>query len=164
VFTQRFLLLLLVGLAAAGALTWTAFYVQRGAHLELTGTLTRVEVLPGDDANSTLVVEYKVTNPSDVPFVTRRVDVTVQLAGGRTVEGTTASESDIRRLLDFYSHLKGITAAALKPRDTVAPRQTVERTVAAGVPASEKDIRARQGLTVRFVDVDGAASEVKESR
>lgn len=159
--SKQFWLFLLAGLAAVGIGIGLTLFATKGNHLELTGSVVKTVTLPGDTTNSTIVLQYRVTNPSDVPFVVERVDVIVELDNADPVTGSTASETDAQRLLKFYPQLRGIPLQTLKLRDVVAPHQTLERSVAASIPVGEPTLRSRKGVLLRFVDVDGATSEMR---
>ena len=63
------------------------FYMQRGAHVELKGSVLKVRTAALDENSSLAVIDFRFVNPSDVPFVVRTVDVTMEGKDGNTSQG-----------------------------------------------------------------------------
>ena len=64
------------------------FYMQRGAHVELKGSVLKVRTAALDEKSSVAVLDFRFVNPSDVPFVVRTVDVTMEDKDGSTYPGS----------------------------------------------------------------------------
>ena len=47
------------------------------------------------DQDSIAVLDFRVENPSNVPFVVRQVEVTLEKKDGATAEGTTVAKGDL---------------------------------------------------------------------
>jgi len=81
--SKGFWIFLAAGLAVVGGLIFTMLTATQGAHLRLEGKILKVRVLalPGSAA-SIVVADFRVTNPSNVPFVVNSVTFHLQPATG----------------------------------------------------------------------------------
>ncbi len=159
---RRFLPFLGVGLAAVSVLVAVIFWVQRGAHLSLEGRIGRVRTLGLPDGSSVLVADFRVRNTAEYPFVVRQVQIFVETAEGRTLEGAVASEVDASALFQYYPLLGPRYNPTLLARTRIEPHQSLDRMIAARFEAPEEQLQARRGLRIRIEDVDGAVSEIRE--
>lgn len=160
---RRFLPFLGVGLAAVAALVAAVFYIQRGAHPELQGRIQKVRSLALPDSSTVVVADFRCTNVADYPFVVRRVDLLVETADGRLLEGSLVSEIDASRLFEYYPLLGPKYNPTLLPRTRIGPHQSLDRMVAARFELAEEDLARRRRLAIRIEDVDGAVSELREA-
>jgi hypothetical protein len=149
------LLVIAIGVAAV-------FYMQRGAHIQVTGRILKVRVAPLDEHSSVAVVDFRVTNPADYAFVVRTVTLVLEDPAGKQTEGTTVSETDTERLFAGVPLLGQKYNSSLIARDTLAPHQTMDRMVAARFEVPESELELRKRLVVRVDEVDGAVSEINE--
>jgi hypothetical protein len=151
-----------IGVVAVAALVGAILYIQRGAHLELKGSIQKVRTLATDDASAVVVIDFRFVNPSDYRFVVRKVEVSMEDQQGRVLEGAVASEVDAKRLFDSYPVLGQKYNETLLMRTKVGPRESMDRMVAARFEIPEKLLEARKQLRIRVEDVDGAVSEILE--
>src|SRR5436190_1706741 len=78
------------------------FYLQRGAHVELKGSVLKVRTAAMEETSSVAVVDFRFVNNSDVPFVVRTVDVIMESPDGSSTKGFDVAESDAKRLFQYY--------------------------------------------------------------
>jgi hypothetical protein len=151
---------LLIGLAAGLAVLVLAgsgvLWVNKGAHVVLEGSIQKVRTLALDESSSFLAVDIRVTNPSDYPFVVREVTLLVD-----ETEGATVADVDAKRLFDYYKTIGPKYNDALKTRDKIAAKQTVDRMVSARFEMPEAKLQGRKSLVLRIEEVDGLVSELK---
>jgi len=159
---RRLLVPLGIGLAAVAVLVAAVFYKQRGAHVELKGSILKVRTAAMDENSSVAVVDFRFVNPADYAFVVRQVNVSITGADGKTYEGMTISEMDARRLFEFYKSLGQKFNDSLLMRDKVAARQTEDRMIAARFEIPQGLLDDRKNLIIRIEDVDGPVSELRE--
>ena len=150
---------LLVASAAVGFVMWW----NRGAHLELKGSVLKVRTLKTDEANSIAIIDFRFANSADYPFVVRKVDVTLEDRSGATTESIPISDVDATRLFEYYKELGQKYNPSLLMRARIAPRQTLDRMIAASFALTEEKLQQRKALHVRVEDVDGAVSELVEN-
>jgi hypothetical protein len=160
--TARFVLPLALGLAAAAAAVFGIFYVQRGAHVELKGSILKVRTHELDERSSIAVVDFRFVNPSDYPFIVRQVDVTAVDKSGKTLESLLVAEVDAKRLFEVYPTLGQKFNETLLMRERIGARESHDRMVAARFDMPVSELNARQQLVVRIEDVDGPVSELRE--
>jgi len=161
---RRFMPFLLIGLAAVSLLTALVFWIQRGAHLELEGRIQKVRTLALPDSSTIVVIDFRFANAANYPFVVRRVDVLLDSAEGRTLEGAVISEPDAVNVFRYYPLLGQKYNPSLTARTRIAPRQSLDRMIAARFELPEEQLARRKSLRVRVEDVDGAVSEISEQR
>jgi hypothetical protein len=155
--------------AGAGALIVGLFvaaivYLQWGAHVELQGRIAKVRTAAADEASSIAVLDFRFVNPSDYPFIVRRVDVFVEDENGQVHEGAVISEADAKRLFEALPLLGQKYNESLLIRTRIRPKETMDRMVAARFELSEARLASRKRLWVRVEDVDGAVSEIAEGK
>lgn len=151
-----------IGVFAVAVLVAAIVYIQRGAHLELRGSIQKVRTLATDDSSAVAVIDFRFVNPSDYRFVVRKVEVSLEDKQGRVLEGAVASEVDAKRLFEAYPVLGQKYNETLLMRTKVGPRESMDRMVAARFEIPEKLLQERKQLRIRVEDVDGAVSEILE--
>lgn len=152
------------GLIAVVCMVGFVFYVQRGAHVELKGSVLKVRTQAMDENSSVAVVDFRFVNPSNFPFMVHEVDVAIQDQNGKTVEGTQVSELDARRLFEYYPALGQKYNDSLIMRDKIPGRATMDRMIVSRFEVPESALENRKNLKVRIVDVDGPEAELQEIR
>jgi len=158
----RLLGFVLVGLALVGAAVAWVYYAQRGAHLVLQGSVSKVRTVATDENGSVAIVDFRFVNVADYRWVIRKVDVSVTDARGRTVPGSTVSEVDAARLFEYFPLLGQKYNDSLIARARLEPHQTIDRMIAARFDIPEAELQTRKNLRIRIEDVDGAVSEITE--
>lgn len=136
--------------------------MQRGAHIQVTGNVLKVRSAPLDEHSTVAVVDFRINNPADYPFMVRDVTVTLEMANGTQMEGATVSDSDIDRLFAGIPLLGQKYNQPLIVHNKIAPHEMQDRMVAARFEAPESEIDKRKRFTVRIDEVDGAVSEIRE--
>jgi hypothetical protein len=152
------------GLLAVAAGVGSVLWMQRGAHVELRGSVLKVRTHPMDEASSIAIIDFRFANPADYPFVVRSVEVSFEDAEGAKITGTTVSELDARRLFEYYPVLGQKFNDSLVLRTRIGARLTMDRMIVARFETPEAKLQARRKLTVRIEDVDGPVSELVENR
>lgn len=161
--SKGFWIFLAAGLAVVGGLIFTMLTATQGAHLRLEGKILKVRVLalPGSGA-SIVIVDFRATNPSNVPFVANAVTLHLEPATGDAAEGRTISKSDIENIFNYQKLLGPKYNEVLSLQDRIPAHQTVDRMAGARFELAEAIVNARKSLTLRIEDVDGTAAELAE--
>jgi hypothetical protein len=159
---KSFWAFLLVGIAAASALVGLLLYWNRGAHIELKGSIQKVRTLASDESSAVVIADFRFVNPADYPFVVRKVDVFLEDADGQTLEGMVVSDIDAKRLFEYYPTLGQKYNPSLVMNAKIAPHASLDRMIAAQFKIAEEKAQARKSLRIRVEDVDGAVSEIVE--
>ena len=148
---------MVVAAAVLGVLYW-----NRGAHLELEGSILKVRTLATDSLNSVVIIDFRFVNSADYPFVVRKVDVSMEEASGTVVYSVPVADVDAGRLFQYYPVLGQKYNPSLMMHNRIAPRQALDRMIAAAFALPEEKVRGRKTVRVRIEDVDGAVSELVE--
>jgi hypothetical protein len=152
------------GLAAVVCMVGFVFYVQRGAHVELKGSVLKVRTLGTDDTSSLAVVDFRFVNPSNYPFVVHEVNVSIQDKDGKIVEGNQVSELDARRLFENYPALGQKFNDSLVMRDKIPGRASMDRMIVSRFEVPESTLESRRILKVQILDVDGPEAILEERK
>ncbi|MFB3826782.1 MAG: hypothetical protein ACE15B_08430 [Bryobacteraceae bacterium] len=159
---KRFWAALGIGVVVVFAVVAAVVYRQRGAHVELKGSIVKVRTAALDENSSIAVVDFRFVNPADYAFVVRTVEVSITGADGNAYQGMVVSEMDAKRLFEYYKLLGQKYNDSLLMRDKIPPHQSEDRMIAARFELSQALLDARRNLTIRIEDVDGPVSELRE--
>ena len=160
--SKQFWILLVAGLAIVGAGLGVLLMGTKGNHLELTGAILHTRVLALNPKASIVIVDFRVKNPTDVPFVARSVTILLDPASGETLEGQGVSKVDVDNLFKYEKLLGPKFNEVLSIRDKIAPHQSVDRMAGARFELSDSDVDARKSIRVRIEDLDGTVAEISE--
>ena len=153
-----------VGLVVVAAAVAGILWMQRGAHIEVAGSVLKVRTLELDENSSLAVVDFRCTNPADYPFVVRSVDVFMEDDAGKKYDSATVSETDVQRVFEYHKFLGQQFNKSLILKDRIAPHETQDRMIAARFETPEARLQARKRLILRIEEVDGRISEIVEVR
>lgn len=145
----------------AVALVWVV-YVQRGAHVELRGSIQKVRTLPLDENSSAAIVDFRFQNPSDYRFIVGKVEVTAVGPTGSPLEGSVVSEVDAKRLFQYFPQLGQKYNDSLLMNTRIQARQSLDRMIAARFEVPEKVLQQRKNLRIRVEEIDGPVAEISE--
>jgi hypothetical protein len=138
--------------------------MQRGAYIDLPGKVLKVRTAPLDEGSAVAVVDFRVSNPADYPFVVRTVNVAMEDNLGAESVGQTVSELDARQLFQAIPLLGQKFNDTLLMRDSVPPHNSWDRMVAARFEVPESKLEARKRLVVRIEEVDGKVFDLPETK
>ena len=159
---KQFLIYTAIGLVLVAIGIAFLFYIQRGAHIELKGAVLKVRTLPVDASSSIAVLDFRFVNPSNYPFIVRKVDVFMEDKEGTTVGSSPIADVDVKRLFEYYPILGQKYNDSLVIRTRVDPLQSMDRMVAARFEIPVGELDGREVFKIRVEDVDGAVSEIVE--
>jgi len=152
-----------IGLVALAIAVTVILSANKGAHLQLEGKILKVRTGPLGDGNSIAVMDFRVNNRSDVPFVVREVDISLEKPNGEMVDGVTVSKADLKQVFEYNRFLGDQYNDGLGLQDTIAPHTTVDRMVAAHFEVGEQDLEKAKAVHVSIQDVDGPLWETSHS-
>ena len=158
---KQFLVFLGVGLAVVGAVIFFTLAGTKGAHLVLEGHVLKVRTMPADENSTVVIVDFRVTNPSDVPFVVQNAEIQVDTTAGDTLTGVGVSKVDMDRYFQYNKLIGPKYNDMLSIPDKIMPHQTIDRMVAARVDLPEPQLNARKALRVRITEIDGLVQDIQ---
>ena len=138
-------------------------YSTKGSHLELKGQIIKVRTGAIDENSSAAVLDFRVENVSDIPFVVRMVKISAEKENGDRIEGALVSKPDLKMLLDFNKFLGGQYNEALSIRDKIAPHQVMDRMAAARFEVPQAQLEAAKLIHLYIQDMDGPEFETSKS-
>lgn len=145
------------------AVVFGIFSSTKGNHLQLEGKILKVRSGALTDTDSIAVLDFRVQNVSDIPFVVRIVKVTLEQPDGNKVEGNLVSKSGIAQLFQFNRFLGSPYNDALSLHDKIPPHGAVDRMVAARFDLSEQQLESAKAIDLYLQDVDGPEFETSHA-
>lgn len=149
-----------VGILVVAAALGVILYETKGSHLELKGEILKVRLGVIDEHNTAAVLDLRLENLSDVPFVMRDVKVTADAPNGDKVEGISISKSDFKQLLEYNKFLGKQFNEGFSIKDKAPPRQTIDRMLAVRFELSQAELEKCKLIRVWLQDMDGADFEI----
>jgi hypothetical protein len=161
---KNFLIAFGIGIVCIAIAVMWVVHMQRGAYVDLPGKVLKVRTAPLDEASAVAVVDFRVSNPADYPFVVRTVTVAMEDNSGAESVGQTVSELDARQLFQAIPLLGQKFNDTLLMRDSVPPHNSWDRMVAARFEVPQAKLEARKRLVVRIEEVDGKVFDLSETK
>jgi hypothetical protein len=153
---KQFLIFLGVGLVVIGAAIFFVFSSTKGNHLELKGEVLKIRTGALDEKTSAAILDVRLTNPSDVPFVVREVSVTVDGQDGQSASGSQISKTDLKQLFAYNRFLGDQYNDGLGIKDSIPAHATVDRMVAVRFDLPAPQLDSSKLLHFEVQDMDGA--------
>jgi hypothetical protein len=161
--SKRLLIFVGIGLVAVAIAVVVIVTANKGSHLELIGKIMKVRTGALGEGNSIAVMDFRVENPSDLPFTVRNVEISLEKPNGEMVDGVTVSKADLKQLFLYNRFLGDQYNDGLSLRDVIAPHATVDRMVAAHFEISVADLEKAKAVHVSIQDVNGPLWETTAS-
>lgn len=162
--SKQFWIFLLIGLGAVGIGIALLLFSTKSSHLELKGQILKVRVLALNPSASIVVIDFRATNPSDVPFVVRTAGIFLDPLSGDAVEGAGISKADVESVFKYEKLIGPQYNDVLSIKDRINPHQTTDQMIGARFELSEIGIEGRKDLRVHIEDLDGTNADLVESR
>jgi hypothetical protein len=162
--SRQFWSFLAVGLVVVGAgvaLIWSG---TKPNHLDLDGKFLNVRTIELGDGADLVVADFRITNPSGVPFVIREVSMNMEQYGQEPLKGLEVSRSDVDFLFREHPLLGTKDNDVLAPPETIAPGKTLYRMAEASFQAPQSAVASRKNLVLHIEDVDGAGFDISEKK
>lgn len=156
---QQFLSAFAIGLVAVAVVVAGIMYLQRGAHMELTGAMT-VRVHGTDENTALAVIELHLTNPAEYGFQVNNVTVTLETNAGE-FPTTIISRVDAKRLADAMPEF-GPFHPTLYTKYVIPAHTAGDYTVLAQYNAPERILNDRKRFVVRVEEINGKTTEFSE--
>lgn len=158
---KRFAIFLSIGVAVIAALVFYTFATTKQNHLELVGKILKVRSGAIDENSSAAVLDFRVQDPSDVPFVIREVTVTLENPDGTTTDAMIVAKSDVQQLLTYNKFLGVQYNDGLSIHEKIAPHSTIDRMIAVRFEVPKAVLDRAKGIRLHFQDVDGTEWETE---
>jgi hypothetical protein len=155
-FAGAFVIGLLVVAVAVGGI----LLMQRGAHMELTGSMA-VRILPTDPNTALAVINMRISNPSAYDFEVSDVTVTLETAAGE-FPTTTVGRVDAKRLFDSMPEAGPFHPTLYTKAVIPAHSSAGDYTLLAQYSAPEKILNDRKRFLVRIREINGKVAEFSE--
>jgi hypothetical protein len=148
-----------IGLVAVAVAVGAILFMQRGAHVGLTGPMS-VRTIPTDPNTALAVIDLRITNPADYDFEVSNVTVTLETKDGEFPTGIV-SRVDAQRLFDAMPDA-GPFHPTLYTKAIVKAHSTGDYTLLAQYSAPERILQDRKQFVVRIQEINGKVAEFSE--
>jgi len=152
-----------IGVVAIAIAVVVILTANKGSHLQLQGKILKVRTGALGEGNSIAAMDFRATNPSDLPFTVRNVEISLEKPNGEMVDGITVSKSDLKQMFQYNRFLGDQYNEGLGLQDAIAPHSTVDRMVAAHFEVSDQDLEKAKAVHVSIQDVNGPVWETSAS-
>ncbi|MDQ6760973.1 MAG: hypothetical protein M3Z32_14060 [Acidobacteriota bacterium] len=148
-----------MGVVLVAALIFGVFSSTKGSHLQLQGQVLKARTGALAETDSVAVLDFRVQNPSDLPFVVRTVKLTLEKADGQKEEGSLVSKTDVKQLFQYNRFLGSPYNETLTLRDKVPSHGQIDRMVAARFDVPQQQLESGKALHLWMQDMDGTEFE-----
>ena len=161
--TKNILLASCIGLVCVGIAVGIIVFMQRGAHLDLPGSILKVRTAPLFSDDSTVaMIDFRIANTSDYPAVVRTVRVYAEAKNGGRLEGVVIADVETQRVFDALPLLGKKYSPSLVLQDKIPGRASWDRMIGARFDISEAQLQQRKRFIVAIEEVDGNIYEIAE--
>jgi hypothetical protein len=155
---------LLIGIAIVAIGIGALFLGTKGNVLKLNGTILKVRVMPLSPVASLVVVDFRVSDPSDVPWVMKGATLTLEPSSGETLDGMTVSKSDIENVFKYNPILGPKFNDVLGIKDRIEAHQRIDRMVGARFEIPESQAEERKAIHLHVEEIDGITADITEKK
>src|SRR2546421_11980867 len=121
---MRKVIIFLTGLMVLGAGLYFVLIGTKGSHLELTGKILKVPVIPLSAQASMAIADFRLTDPSNVPFVVESVTMRAEGTAGAAVEGRVVSKAQMDNVFRALRLAGPKYNDILSMQDRISPHET----------------------------------------
>ena len=158
---------LVVGLALAAVVLaaglWFVLRVNKGSHMVAEGKIQKVRTLGLADDSTAVIVDFRLTNPTNFKYMVREVRVLVD-AAGKVHDVEPVADVDAKALFDGYPAIGPKYNETLRLRSVVPPGATQDFMAAIRVEAPIAQVEKWREVKVRIEEMDGLVTELTEPR
>jgi hypothetical protein len=151
-----------VALAAVAVVVSLVWFGNVKNHLVMNGTILHLRTLPLGDGASIAIVDFRLKNPSAVPFVVKDVVLTLEPVTGPVITGYPVSKSDVDAEFQIHPAVGPKFNDVLSLRDQIKGGQTLDWMVAARFDLPSSALDQRKTIHLHIEDVDGAVTDFSE--
>lgn len=151
-----------VGLVVLAIATVWIFWMQRGAHMELRGSIQKVRTLAPDETGTVAIIDFRFRNTADYAFVVREIQAFATTPDGQEIEGQVISDVDARRLFEYYPTLGQKYNDTLLTRASIGGGHSVDRMLTVRFPIPESQFNQRKQLRIHLLEMSGPKADILE--
>jgi hypothetical protein len=156
---EQFVSAFTIGIAVVAVAVGVIVFMQRGAHMELTGPMT-VRTHATDENTALAIIDLHITNPADYGFQVSDVSATLETKAGDS-NTRIVSKVDAKRLFEAMPEL-GPFHPTLYTKYVIPPHSTGDYTLLAQYSLPERMLTDRQRFVVRIQEINGKVAELSE--
>jgi hypothetical protein len=157
--SKQFAIFFGVGVAVIAIAVVLILSSTKGSHLVINGKILKVRTGALSENDSIAVMDLRMENPSNLTFVVRQVEVTLEEKDGTMADGLVVAKGDLKQLFQFNRFLGDQYNDSLTIKDQIAPHATVDRMLAARFEVKKEDLEAAKAIHVSIQDMDGPLFE-----
>jgi hypothetical protein len=156
---EQFVKALTIGIAIVVVAVGAILFMQRGAHMNLTGPMT-VRIHATDKDTALAIIDVHLTNAADYGFQVSDVTATLETKAGDSTS-RIVSNVDAKRLVEAMPEL-GPFHPTLYTKYVIPPHSTGDYTLLAQFSLPDRMLADRQRFVVRIQEINGKTAELLE--
>ena len=160
--SRNFVIAFAVGLAVIALAVAGIIYMQRGDRIDFEAKILKVRTAPLDENSTVAVLDFRLTNPSNILLEVRRVEMEMEDTKGTRYDGDVISEGDAKRVFEALPILGPKFLETLSMRQRISPHSTGDYMVAARFQAPLAQVDARARFVLRVDEADGKSFDFLE--
>jgi len=162
--SNRFPLILLASLAVIGGIVWVFVSTHQSSLVRLEGSILKIRTYPLNSQSTLVLADFRVTNPTQLPFVVDKLEMFVDRPGGEPVPGDILSRADVNLVFEYQKITGPEYNDPLIISNQIKPGETIDRMSAGKVDVPEAQIDGRLGVRIRIHEFNGQVAEIAEDR
>jgi hypothetical protein len=160
--TKNILIASGIGLVCVAIAVGIILFIQRGAHLDLPGSVLKVRMAAISEESTIAVIDFRVANTSDYPAVVRTVRVYAEAKNEGRLEGVVIADVETKRIFDAIPLLGQKYNRSLVLQDKIPGHASWDRMIGARFDIPEAQLQQRKRFIVSIEEIDGNIYEIAE--
>jgi hypothetical protein len=161
---KQFWAFLAVGLVVVGIAVSAIWTGTKSAHLEVTGKILKVRSIALEGGTSLVVIDFRITNPSAIPFEVREVSLSMERFKEDPLNGTEVARPDVDTMFQAQPLIGPKYNDVLAPPDVIPPGKTIDRMAEASFDVPEDAVEFRKAVILHIEDINGAGFDIAEKK
>lgn len=159
---MRFPLILLASLLVIGGIVWTLVSNNQSGLVNLEGSILKIRTYPLNAQSTLVLADFRLTNPTRVPFVVDSVEMFLDRTAGGPVTAGVLSRAEVDRVFEYQKITGPKYNDPLIVSNRIQPGETLDHMSAGRVDLPEADIDARLTVRLRIREFNGQTAEITE--
>lgn len=162
--SAKFPLFFGVAVAALVLFLWFGYSSTSDSRLKVSGEILKVRSLELSPESTLVMLDFRLTNESDVTFVLKEGTVLWTDASGKEHEATHVARPDLDRILQYTQQAGPKYNEMFVMREKLTGKAMLDRMTAGSIPVSDAAFAKRKSVRLKLTDLDGLTFELLERK
>ena len=160
--SRNFAIAFAVGLAIIALAVAGIMFMQRGSAIAIQLKVLKVRTAPLDENATVVILDVRVSNPSNIQFQVQQVRVEMEDAKGTRYAGDVIGEGDTKRVFEALPVLGPKYLDTLTMNQRISPRSSADHMIAVRFQAPIAQVDGRARFVIHLDEADGKTFEFLE--